>query len=96
MIRQITRISIGQTSKVIALCYAVVALVGVVIYWVFMRGLMRDSGAASPGAIILILVPVLYGVIVFIVTSLMFFIYNQVAAKVGGVEFDVSDTAPPA
>lgn len=96
MIRQITRISIGQTSKVISLCYAVVALIAVVIYYVAMRGMAGTGGQAAPNPIILVLAPIIYGAIVFIVTSFMFFVYNQIAAKVGGVEFEVSDTAPPA
>ena len=91
MIRQITRISIGQTSKVVALFYFVVALIVVVVYTVAMRG-GGENVFVSP--FILFLFPVIYGLILFVLSAAMFWIYNQIAAKVGGVEFEFRDIGP--
>jgi hypothetical protein len=92
MIRQITRISVGQTAKVIAVFYGVVFLIVVVIYAV---GMTLGPGNHLPFLLVLFF-PVIYALVLYVVFAGMAWIYNQIAAKIGGVEFEFRDVGSDA
>ena len=87
MRRQITRISVGQTSKVLASLYFVVAAVGAIIYFVAMSA----AGTSVISPMFVLLFPFIYAVIIWLVMACMLWVYNQVAARIGGVEFESVD-----
>ena len=84
--RQITRVSVHQSSKVLTLLYVVVSLV-LVPFGLFMMvwPQTRLSG------VILVLSPVIYGAICYPICALLGVIYNALAGRVGGVEFESAD-----
>ena len=92
MIRQITRISVGQTAKVIAVFYGAVFLIAVVIYAVAMT---MGPGNHLPLLLVLFF-PVIYALVLYVMFAGMAWIYNQIAAKIGGVEFEFRDVGPDA
>lgn len=86
MKKQLSHISVHQTSKVVAVLYffmfAVVAIpVGI---FFLATGDVQD-GLLAFG------VPFLYGILTYIMFAILAFIYNIVASSVGGVEFSSTD-----
>ncbi len=93
MRRQITRISVAQTSKVMATLYFVVAVVFAAIYFVAFASTRAD--AVSPvSPVLVVLFPFVYAIIVWLVMACMLWVYNQVARRIGGVEFESADVGP--
>ena len=89
MRRQITRISVGQTAKVLASLYFVVAVVGAIIFFIA----MSSAATSTVSPMFILLFPFIYAVIIWLVASCMLWVYNQVAARIGGVEFESVDVA---
>ncbi|HMG71500.1 MAG TPA: hypothetical protein VK544_10330 [Gemmatimonadaceae bacterium] len=87
MRRQITRVSVGQTSKVIASIYFVVAVVLAIIYFVAVSA----TRTSTFNPMLILLFPIIYGVMIWLVFALMLSVYNMVAARIGGVEFESVD-----
>jgi len=88
MKKQIVSVSILQNAKVAAALYFVVTIPFVLLFAIGMS-FAPGSGAMGVGMGIgmLIIVPVLYAIFGFLFTLLFAWIYNLVAARVGGVEF---------
>jgi len=87
MRRQITRVSVGQTSMVIASLYFVIAIVIAVIAFIA----VSVTGANSVSPLLILLFPIIYGVVIWLVLALMLSVYNMIAARIGGVEFESVD-----
>ena len=87
MTRQITHVSIHQTSKVFALLYFCISLLLVPIA----IGVMAASPRAHGMGLFLILAPILYGAVGYVGSALFAAIYNVLAKRVGGVEFESVD-----
>jgi hypothetical protein len=90
MKRQISRISIGQTAKVVGAVHVVLASP------IFLLGIFssltrptRITSEVSP--IWLFLSPFIYGRGAYILTLMMCLIYNLIARYFGGVEFNTSE-----
>jgi len=86
---EIKAIGVLQTAKVIGSLYLVVAasvgfIVGVA---------MLFRGHAGRALFVIFVVPILYGVGSFLVTAVMCWVYNLVAARLGGVELELSAPA---
>ena len=88
MKKQIKSISILQTSKVIALFYVLISLI-----YSFIGVLMVafGSNAIKVMGAIYIFMPLLMGIIGFLVMLLCCWLYNVVAKWVGGIEFTVEE-----
>ena len=92
MKKQISRISVAQTSKVAALLYVIFSLLYTLI------GILMVAFGGSPMKVvgfIYIFMPVLAGTLGYLFAALGCWLYNVVAKKVGGVEFEVTDVAEP-
>ena len=87
MRRQITHVSIHQTSKIFALMYFSISLLAVpgggAMIAVYPQG--RSM------AVFFIFAPVVYGLVGYVGSALFGAIYNFLAARVGGVEFESVD-----
>jgi hypothetical protein len=82
---QVVSISKMQTSKVMALMYLVISIPFALLTMLSMR---MTSQPYSFG--MMIMMPVLYTIFGFIFTFVGAWIYNGIAAKVGGIEFRTS------
>jgi hypothetical protein len=87
---QISRISIGQTAKVVGAVHAVLGSP------ILLLGIIRVVTRSTPSAIDvspiwLFLSPFLYGLCAYILALMMCLIYNFVARYFGGVEYTTSE-----
>ena len=97
---QITKISVLQTSKVLALVSPIFGLfhsgIGVIVIIFAVVGIANEKPEAwvmlAPGGI-LFLMPVLMFFMTFIFTALGGLLYNWVASKAGGIEFETAVVA---
>ena len=100
---QVTRISVLQTSKVLALVSPIFGLfhagVGMVLIIVAVGLIANEqregAGLLVPG-VILFLMPVLMFFMTFIFTALGSLLYNWIASKAGGIEFEATVIQPAA
>jgi len=88
MKKQITKISVFQTSKILAVLYVLFGLI-----YTLIGSLMLIFGGEQVKvmAIIYILMPVILGIFSFIFIALAAWIYNLVASRFGGIEVYVSN-----
>lgn len=86
MVHRLSRIAVGQTAKVAGLVYG---LLGILLLPFFLiPAFLGAEDAGFPAAFALVL-PIVYGVFGYIFTALGCALYNWVARKVGGVEFNL-------
>ncbi|UCH62394.1 MAG: hypothetical protein JSU77_11400 [Fidelibacterota bacterium] len=86
MKKQITKISIHQTSKVIALTYIGLAVLFAIIMFIAI-GLFGDRGEREYAPLIAGLYLIFMPVVMYLVVALFAVIYNYVAQRFGGIEF---------
>ena len=87
--KEIKKISVHQTSKVLAV---VLMLLSLVVYvpltiWIF---LFTDSKIRWE-ALTLLLVPLFSGLLSYVLNAIFCFFYNAAANLVGGIELEVGD-----
>ena len=87
MTRQIIHVSIHQTSKVFALVYFCFSLLIVPVGIAMMVGYPQGRAAG----LFFIFAPVIYAVVGYLGSALFGAIYNFLAKRIGGVEFDSVD-----
>lgn len=100
MRHRITRVGVLQTATMAGIMYAILGLLVVPLFYLVMRNTPAPTNAPFPfsGGFLLFL-PIIYGIMGFVFTSLMGFVYNIVAGWVGGVEIElgpVGESAPTA
>lgn len=88
---QVTKVSVSQTAKVLAVLYMVISLPFLAL------GALLGAFKGSVGVVILALVvaPVIYGVLTYLCTGLMAWLYNVVAGRVGGFEYSIKEISAP-
>lgn len=91
MKQQVVRVSVGQTSKVVALLYGALGLLFVPIGLIF--AILDTDGQFGGRAIaaFYLCAPFFYAVIGYITSLFIFWIYNLIAGGVGGIEFELSN-----
>lgn len=88
MRKQIVHLSVHQTSKVLAAMYAAVFTVFFVIPWAVSH---LFQGEMLAGLIVLVLMPLIYWVVLYIGYVVGCWVYNLIAARVGGIELELQD-----
>lgn len=86
MKKQLTHISVLQSSKVVAALYFVITLPFAVI--LLFVGIFGGGFGMAIGALF---APFLYAIVGFIVFAILSWVYNLVAARIGGIEVTVTD-----
>jgi hypothetical protein len=87
MKKQIVQVSVVQSAKVMAAVYLVTAIPVVVLAALFMSAFMP----AGVSVAMLIMTPVFYAIGAFIGAAIGAWIYNLVAARIGGFEFTTAE-----
>jgi len=84
---QIKRISIMQTSKVVAIIYPIFGLIHTMI------GIWMLTSPEQPNwlGILFHFIPIILGILGFVFSVIGCLLYNLIASKVGGVEFILED-----
>jgi hypothetical protein len=86
MKKQIVKVSVRQSAKVLAVLYMVMSIPIVVVMAAV--GMLGGGGVAM---FAVILAPLIYGVLAFLGTGLAAWLYNLVANWVGGLEYSTKD-----
>lgn len=95
MRRQIDHVSIHQTSKFLAILKAILmTLFGIIPYLIYHYRWDDISGLEF--LIGLIGLPILFGILFYLLNAFLFWLYNCLAKKIGGIEVDVKDVDPAA
>jgi hypothetical protein len=90
--RQIKSFAVLQTSKVMGVLYFLLGL----LFMVFVLTIAPvPKGHAHRGFFVIVLAPVFYGIAGFVCTAIICWLYNAVAKRIGGIEFEVSGGAQP-
>jgi hypothetical protein len=84
--QQIRRFGIGQTAKVIGVLYT---LIGLILLPIFLVVAMISPNGTQFGTGFALALPIIYGIMGFIVTAIGCAVYNLVAGWVGGVEVEL-------
>lgn len=88
MKKQIVRVSVLQSAKVAAVLYLVISIPMCLLMLI---PAMMGNGLGGVSVLMLIVMPVMYTVLGFIFTLVGAWIYNLVAAQVGGFEFTTAE-----
>lgn len=92
MKKQIVQVSVVQSAKVMAAVYLVTAIPVVVLAGLFMSSFMPAGASIA----MLIMMPVAYAIGAFVGAAFGAWIYNLVAARIGGFEFTTAEVGPAA
>jgi hypothetical protein len=92
MKKQIVQVSVVQSAKVMAAVYFVTAIPVVVLAALFMSAMMP----AGVSIAMLIMMPVAYAIGGFVGAAVGAWIYNLVAARIGGFEFTTAEVGTAA
>jgi hypothetical protein len=96
---QIKRIGVKQTAKVLAVFYFLISLVFVLPMAVFtlfigtLGGQKSGLSGATFGGLFLLLMPLVYAAIGFVMAAITAVIYNAIAKRVGGIEIELDSKA---
>lgn len=103
--QEIKRLDVFSVAKMAGITYGAISLLfipfilvfGVVGAFANARG--EAAGAAGGVAVVVMVImallfPVIYGLMGFLMGALMAFVYNLVAEKFGGIQFELSAPAP--
>ena len=92
---QITHVSVHQTSKVVAMMYFFFMLLFIPVGIFFLVAAPDNPQQPQQRfmGIFFLLAPVIYAVIGYLGFALASVVYNALAKRVGGIEFDTSDEA---
>lgn len=94
------KIGVGSAAKVYGLTLGLLGIFFGVIYALLFSFIGSFSNEEIPmagaglGIFMLILIPIVYGILGFIIGALGAFIYNFVAKKFGGLEIEFSEPNP--
>lgn len=89
--KRIKSFGVAQTAKVFAVIYFVTSAIIFIPFFLFslLFGLLDDSPFAYFGTSILILAPVFYGIVGFVIIALACLVYNFTVKYTGGIELEV-------
>ncbi len=91
MRQQISRFAVHQTSKIVAVVYFVIGIILVPIF--ILAG--RASPDSGPMLWVGVAMPLIYAVFGYIFTAIALAVYNWLAGRVGGIEFELTSVGPP-
>jgi hypothetical protein len=95
--RQIKSFGVLQTSKVMGALYFSFGLPLMMFFFALAMITPRPRGHAPRSLGMFLIAPVLYGIAGFIGTAIICWLYNAIAKRIGGIEFEVSsEPEPPA
>ncbi len=92
MAQRIRKFGVGQTAKVFGILYAMCGLLFLPIAILIM--VISPTAGAVFGIGFAIAIPILYGLLGFIMVAIVCALYNVVSGWVGGIELELSDSVP--
>jgi hypothetical protein len=92
MAKRISRIAPWQAAKTLAAVYFVLGLLIAVPLALFAPAISVATGEPQPGRGFFFLMPIAYAIGALIFVPIGCWIYNVVAARLGGIEFTTTET----
>ncbi len=97
MLYRINRFSINQTSRIAGVVYFAI---GILMIPFFLAGTFADpaAGVKDPSKLspfFFVAIPFIYGLLGYVMTALMLYIYNLTARRIGGIELDIVYAVEP-
>jgi hypothetical protein len=95
--KRIKRFGVYQTSKVAAVIFFFVGLIFIIPFGLIVQLTIGRNSPSIPfgGGLLFFMLPVLYGVMAFIMTAITCCIYNLIAKWTGGIEFELEIADEP-
>lgn len=87
MKKQIVNVSVIQSAKVLAVLYMLISLPVLAV----MAVIGVFSGNVGSAIAMLVIGPLMYGLVTFLCTGLLAWLYNVAARRVGGLEFSTEE-----
>jgi hypothetical protein len=87
---EIRSFKIFQTAKAMGALFAVLFAISITILMAFAFAVSRSHPEAKMPPSIFFLFPIIAGVYFFLVTALVCWVYNLVAAQIGGIAFELT------
>ncbi|CAN7273292.1 hypothetical protein [Massilia sp. LjRoot122] len=87
MKKQIVNVSVVQSAKVLAVLYMLISLPVLAV----MAVIGVFAGNVGSAILMLLIAPLIYGLITFLCTGLLAWLYNLVARRLGGLEFSTEE-----
>lgn len=92
----IKKIGVGSAAKIYGLTLALIGAIIGIPYGLFMSTLLGNMQSGMPFGsafpfIIIIAIPIIYGLLGFIFGALFAWVYNIIAKKTGGLEIELSE-----
>ncbi|MCF7832218.1 MAG: hypothetical protein K9N05_01410 [Candidatus Marinimicrobia bacterium] len=92
MKKEIISVDSKQTAKVIAITTALFSLIFTLVgLAMIIFGIVMDSDVTKSMGLIYLLMPLWYIILVYVFSRLLYWVYNKVAARFGGVVFELED-----
>lgn len=91
MKKQVVSVAILQNAKVMAALYFVISIP--ITLLMVIPTLMGQGQGAGPSLLMLVLMPLLYTLMGFVFTLIGAWVYNVLAARIGGFEFTTVEVA---
>ncbi len=89
---EIKSLEIFQNAKVLGAIYGMIS----VVFGVFAALFALARGHLGRALLFLIGVPILYTTLSFIFVAVLCWLYNEVARRIGGIQFELNSSEPPA
>jgi hypothetical protein len=91
--QEIKSVGVFQNAKFAAVMY--LAISAVIVVPVALIAMAFAGNRASPFGLLIVLLPILYAVIGFILTAIGCWVYNLIASMVGGIEVEIVAKVEP-
>ena len=92
MKKEITSVDSKQSAKIIAIVSALFSLIFTLVGLIMIIvGIVQESEYLKSVGMIYFLMPLWYIILVYIFSRLMYWIYNKVAARFGGIVLELKD-----
>lgn len=90
MRQQIARFAVHQTSKIVAAVYFAIGLVLIPIF------VLADRASPEGGSMMWVglMMPLIYAGFGYILTAIALAVYNWMAGRIGGIEFELKTVDP--
>jgi hypothetical protein len=91
IMQKLVRVGVSSFAKHLAILDGVLGLVGslILIFFAFVEAISGDMSAAVGSAVMALIAPFLYAALGFVMGALIAWVYNLIAAKLGGIELEL-------
>lgn len=91
--KEIKKIDLMSLAKILALIYAIIGFLAAILAVVamYLDPLIATSimPISTFGPIIIVLVPIIYAIVGFIIGAIIAILYNIIASKIGGIKIEL-------